>query len=115
MVPPPVTSTTPAEATRAAATERGTRTFAQGIGIDVAVAVAMALLMWLPDADLASRDAWIILASIVGKSVLTAIASYVMRLKVAPSQEAELIDGAYLITDLDTGKGHVTDEAPPAP
>ena len=106
-------STTPAQATQAAAGERGRRTLWQGLGIDVAVAVAMVLLLWLPDADLASRDAWLVLASIVAKSVLTAVASYVMRLKVAPAQESELVDGAYVITDLDTGRGHLADEAPP--
>lgn len=110
---PIVPSDSPEQATHRAATERGRRTLWQGLGIDVAVAVALALLLWLPDADLASRDAWLILASIVAKSALTAVASYVTRLKVAPTQEAELVDGAYLITDLDTGKGALTDEAPP--
>lgn len=108
-----MSTTTPAQATRAAAGERGRRTLWQGLGIDVAIAVAMALLMWLPDADLASRDAWLILASIVIKSGLTALASFIVRLKVPPTQESELVDGAYVITDLDTGKGHLADEAPP--
>ena len=108
-----MTTSTPAQATHAAATERGRRTLWQGLGIDVAVAVAMVLLMWLPDADLSSANAWLILATTVAKSVLTALASYVMRLKVAPAQEAELVDGSYVITDLDTGQRTMTDEAPP--
>ena len=41
----------------------------------------------LPDADLASSTAWVILGTAVAKSVLTALASYVMRLKVAPAEE----------------------------
>lgn len=74
----------PTPATRTDAANRGWRTFAQGVAIDVAVAVAVALLAWLPDADLSSRAAWIILGTAVGKTVLTAVASYVMRLKVQP-------------------------------
>ena len=73
--------------TQAAAAERGRRTFIQGVAIDVATAVAAALLLWLPDADLSSRDAWIVLGTAVAKTVLTAVASYLMRLKVAPSAE----------------------------
>ena len=107
-------STTPAEATRAAAVERGTRTLWQGLGLDVAIAVAMVLLMWLPDADVSSSEAWLVLGTALVKSVLTAVASYVLRLKKPPTQEAELVDGAYLITDLDSGDQHLADEAPPS-
>jgi hypothetical protein len=107
------TSTTPQQAKHAAAVERGTRTAWQGLAIDVAIAVAVVLLAWLPDADVASSTAWVILGTAVLKSVLTAIASYVVRLKVDPTREAELVDGAYLITDLDTGDQRLTGEAPP--
>lgn len=72
--------------TQADATQRAKRTFIQGIVLDVAVAVAVALLAWLPDADLTSKQAWIILGTSLAKTVLTAVASYVMRLKVAPDQ-----------------------------
>lgn len=71
-------------ATQADAANRGFRTLIQGVAIDVAVAVAVALLAWLPDADLSSRTAWVIFGTTLAKSVLTAIASYVMRLKVTP-------------------------------
>lgn len=74
----------PTTATQADAANRGYRTFLQGVAIDVAVAIAVALLAWLPDADLSSREAWIVLGTAVGKTVLTAVASYVMRLKVTP-------------------------------
>ena len=105
--------TTPRQAKHAAARERGLRTVAQGLGIDVAVAVAVLLLAWLPDADLSSREGWIIFGTAVAKSVLTAVASYVVRLKVDPTRESELVDGAYVITDLDTGQRQMTTEAPP--
>lgn len=74
-------STTPV---RADAANRGFRTLVQGVAIDVAIAVAVALLAWLPDADLSSRTAWVIFGTTLAKSVLTALASYVMRLKVTP-------------------------------
>lgn len=78
--------TTPA-ATQADAVNRSRRTLTQGLLVDVAIAVATGLLLWLPDADLSSRDAWIVLGTALAKSVLTAVASYVMRLKVAPASE----------------------------
>ena len=106
-------STAPEQATKAAATERGRRAFIQGLGIDVATALAAFLLVWLPDADLSSRDAWLVFGTGAARTVLGALASYVMRLKVAPSQEAELVEGAYVITDLDTGQRQMTTEAPP--
>lgn len=76
--------TTPA--VQADATQRAKRTLIQGIALDVAVAIAVALLAWLPDADLTSKQAWIILGTSLAKTVLTAVASYVMRLKVRPDQ-----------------------------
>lgn len=69
---------------KADATERGKRTFIQGLAVDVVLAIAAALLVWLPDADVSSREAWLVLGAALVKTVLTAAASYVMRLKVAP-------------------------------
>lgn len=82
-----------------AAVERATRTLWQGLGIDVAVAIAAALLAWLPDADVLNGSAWLLLATVLLKTVLQAIAAYVMRLKVAPLREAPIVDGAHVITD----------------
>lgn len=79
----------PTPAARTDAANRGFRTFVQGVAIDVCVAIAAVLLLWLPDADLSSREAWIVLGTSVAKSVLTALASYVMRLKVAPPAPVE--------------------------
>lgn len=74
-------------ATRSDAANRGFRTLLQGVALDVAVAIAVALLAWLPEADVSSKQAWIILGTSVAKTVLTAVASYVMRLKVTPVNE----------------------------
>lgn len=63
------------------ARNRALRTFVQGVGIDVLVAIAAVLLVWLPDADVSNKEAWLVLGTSVVKSVLTAIAAYVMRAK----------------------------------
>ncbi len=73
------------------AKNRSWRTFLQGLGADVAVALATGLLLWLPDADISSKEAWIILATTLSKTVLTAVASFVMRYK---------MDGSALPTPL---------------
>jgi hypothetical protein len=72
---------------KAAARERATRTLLTGLGLDLLVAVAVVLGAWLPDADLSNRAAWGILGGTVAKSVLSALVSYVLRLKVRPSEE----------------------------
>ncbi len=69
------------------ARDRAWRTFLQGLALDLLVAVAAALLVWLPDADVTSRQAWVVLGVTLTKTILQAAASYVMRLKVAPAGE----------------------------
>jgi hypothetical protein len=61
------------------ATNRARRSFVQGLFIDVLVAIAAALLVWLPGADLSSRDAWVLIGITLAKTVLQTAASYVMR------------------------------------
>ncbi|MFW6776056.1 hypothetical protein ACOACO_17365 [Nocardioides sp. CPCC 205120] len=77
-------------ADRADATTRSARTLAQGLAVDVLVAVAVALLAWLPDADITTTEAWLVLGTAVAKSGLTAVASYVARLAVPPAAEEPL-------------------------
>ena len=69
------------ESTKADAVDRSKRTLIQGVAVDALVAVAAVLLVWLPDADITSREAWAVLGVSVAKSVLTAVASYVMRMR----------------------------------
>lgn len=63
------------------AANRGVRALYQGLAIDVATAIAAAVLLWLPDADLSSRDAWIVLGTGLVRTILGAVASWVMRMK----------------------------------
>ena len=63
------------------AQNRGVRSLYQGLVIDLLVAVGVALAMWLPDADLATGTAWLILGTAVVKSALQALAAFLMRLK----------------------------------
>lgn len=88
----------PADGTRAAALERAKRSLWQGLALDVVVAVAAALLAWIPEADVATSTAWLLLATTLIKTVLQAAASYVLRLKLQPA--TELADGAFVVTDL---------------
>lgn len=70
------------------AKQRATRTLVQGLLIDVAVAAgtaATATLATLEGNDLLAGAAWIALGTSVLKSVLTAGASYLARLKVPPA------------------------------
>lgn len=67
------------------ARNRAVRSFVQGLAIDIATALAALLLVWLPDADLSSRDAWIVLATGAARTVLQSVASYVMRAKLDAS------------------------------
>ena len=72
-------------ALQADARNRASRSLYQGLLVDVLVAVAVALLAWLPDADITTTEAWGILGVAVAKTVLQAVASYVMRLKLDAS------------------------------
>lgn len=70
------------------AKQRSLRTLAQGLAIDVAVAVgtaATATLATLEGNDVLAEAAWVALGASVLKSVLTAGASYLARLKMPPS------------------------------
>ena len=72
-------------ATRADARNRALRTLLQGLATDVLVALAAALLAWLPDADITSREAWAAIGVTLAKTALTAAASWVMRAKLDAS------------------------------
>lgn len=63
------------------AKNRAFRSFVQGLGIDLLTAIAAALLVWLPDADISSREAWIVLGTGLARTLLQTVASYVMRAK----------------------------------
>jgi hypothetical protein len=67
---------------------RSIRTLAQGLAIDLVVAAgagATAVLATMDSNDLLAAGAWIALGTSVAKSVLTAGASYLARLKMPPT------------------------------
>lgn len=67
------------------ARNRAWRTLLQGLATDVLVALAAALLAWLPDADITSREAWTAIGVTLAKTALTTAASWVMRAKLDAS------------------------------
>lgn len=67
------------------AQDRAFRTFMQGIGIDVVVALSIAMGIWVVDADITSKEAWIVLATTGGKTLIITVTSYVVRLKIPPN------------------------------
>ena len=67
------------------AKNRAWRTLLQGLATDVLVALAAALLAWLPDADITSREAWTVIGVTLAKTALTTVASWVMRAKLDAS------------------------------
>lgn len=75
-------------AARADAKQRSLRTLAQGLAVDGLVAAGAATVAivttWTGD-DVLSVTSWVVLGTAVAKSVLTAVASYVARLKVPPA------------------------------
>lgn len=72
---------------KAAARERAVRTFLVGLATDVAVAVAVVILANIDSVDLTDRAAITALVAAVGKTIVTTVASYILRLKVKPTTE----------------------------
>ena len=74
---------------RVDALDRAKRTITQGLVIDLAVALGLVLAAWVvevPDDALPSSAMWLALGVAVGKSFVQAFASWLMRLRVAPSE-----------------------------
>jgi hypothetical protein len=67
------------------ALERAARTLWTGIGIDAAVAIGSGVLLELQGGDITSPLFWGAIGGLVVKSILTASASYLVRLKVTPT------------------------------
>ena len=68
------------------ASNRGFRTFVQGLGIDVAVGVALVISTFFIGANDWGDVEWIVLSFSVFKSVVQACAAYVMRRWLDPSR-----------------------------
>lgn len=67
------------------ASVRGLRTLAQGLAVDVLAAIAIAATAALAGGIEWTRAYWLALGLAVGKSVLTALVSYIARLVVPPA------------------------------
>ena len=64
---------------------RAWRTFYTAIGVDAAALIGLGLTDLLTTADISSEAFWIAFGILIGKSVLTALAAFLLRLKVTPS------------------------------
>lgn len=71
-------------ATTADARNRAWRTFLQGLLVDVGAVLAAVLVVALGDVEW-TQTYWIGVASLVGKTVITAVVSYVARKTVPPA------------------------------
>jgi hypothetical protein len=66
------------------AVNRGLRTLWTGFGVDAATAIGAGVLLLVNEVDVNSELFWTSAGVLVLKSVVTALASYLVRLKVAP-------------------------------
>lgn len=88
------------QATKADALQRAFRTLWQGFGVDALMAVGAGLVVLLSGGlDVLSGAFWVALGVLILKSFLTALASYLQRLKSAP-KPVETIES---IVTVDTG------------
>lgn len=72
-------------AVKADARERAVRTLVTSLGVDVLVGVGIVASDWIGSADIRSSAAWATLGVLVAKSAITAVASYLVRLRVSPT------------------------------
>jgi hypothetical protein len=78
---------------KADAKTRSIRTLLQGLAVDLLIAAgsaAVAVISTFTGADLLAGASWVILGTAVLKSVLTAGASYLARLKLPPAESRGL-------------------------
>ena len=66
------------------ALNRAWRTLYTALGADAALLIGTGLLELLDKVDISTGAFWIGFGLLIGKSVLTALGSYLLRLKVAP-------------------------------
>lgn len=64
---------------------RAMRTLWTSLGVDLTVAIGFILTDWIVTADITQTEAWIALGILVARSVVTSVASFMVRLKVTPS------------------------------
>jgi len=70
------------------ALNRALRTLYVGFGVDALALIGAGLLDLLNTVEVTAQGFWVALLVLVVKSVLSALGSYLLRLKVAPKQPA---------------------------
>lgn len=70
------------------ALNRAWRTLYTGIILDALVLIGMGLNDLLTSADITTQQFWVTFGILIGKSLLTSLGSFLLRLKVAPKQPA---------------------------
>jgi hypothetical protein len=73
---------------RTDALNRAWRTLYTGIILDALVLIGMGLNDLLTSADITTQQFWVTFGILIGKSLLTSLGSFLLRLKVAPKQPA---------------------------
>lgn len=71
----------------ASAKSRSLRTLLQGLAFDVILGIVVIVGPIVAGLDLSTGAGWAILGGSIAKSILTSVASYVMRLKVTPKYD----------------------------
>lgn len=73
---------------RSDALNRAWRTLYTGIILDALVLIGMGLNDLLTTADITTQQFWVTFGILIGKSLLTSLGSFLLRLKVAPKEPA---------------------------
>ena len=91
---------------RADAKSRSFRTLVMGFVFDVLATLGVVVLPVLAGMDdLSSKAQWVVVGTLVGKTFLTSLVSYVARLKVAPKYEDNQI--TLIQAQIEAGKNYV--------
>ena len=71
---------------------RAWRTFYVSVGVDIAALIGTGLMDLLTTADVSSKVFWIAAGVLIVKSILTGVATFLLRLKVTPKNVETPVD-----------------------
>lgn len=75
---------------RADAKSRSLRTLVMGFLFDLLATLSIVLAPHLADLDISSKAQWMVIGSLVIKTILTSAISYLARLKIAPNEPNQI-------------------------